>query len=464
MDSWNDLEDMGQSSLGAALAERLLTGGVASDDAPLGFDRIAALIGTAQGPATEEELSAEPEIVLAFATRAQAPSVIRGRAKRRPWLFRFPAKVLGVAVPVAFLGAGVAAATGSLPPSAQSAVSRVLSDIGISVPNPQNASDEVEGPLHLDTPGGMAVDGSFDTASGSPSLSDPCTSWKSGNLSHHSTTYRDLVAAAGSARAIAAYCQGIPVSVAPGSAATNARVRTPNQPNNVSHGASINRPARASNRAGSSSKPRGRSPSALCAAWGAGGLAPQSVAYRNIAAAAGGAENLTAYCGVTPRSSIRLGTTISPGNPGDSGRTASPGKSGNAKRGHLGSSVHNSPTQGASTTTLPASNPRALPSNGGHRRSPQNSRPAFARRQPKPSDAPGAAPVTQTTGGPCTSRSKRSWRRGRFARSGGELAPAVSSCSGSGRETTGSDSSMPPVTNRVAPAIKSRTHMHRQIK
>jgi hypothetical protein len=253
MDAWNDLEDMGQSDLDAATTERLLTGDVPWDDAPFEFDRVAALIGMAQGPATVEELSTGPAIVSAFAARAQAPSVVRGGGRRRLWSLRFPAKVLGVAVPVAFLGASVAAATGSLPSSAQSAVSRVLSDIGISVPNPQNANHDVEGSPGPGTPGGTALDKGF-VSPGSATLSSLCAAWQSGNPNHHSASYRDLVAAAGSARAVSAYCQDISVSVAPARAATNAKVRTPYQLK-ASPSGSTNATTGASKRAASGASP-----------------------------------------------------------------------------------------------------------------------------------------------------------------------------------------------------------------
>jgi hypothetical protein len=58
-------------------------------------------------------------------------------------VLRFPVKVVAVATPVALLGVGVAAATDSLPPSTQAAVSQVLSHVGISVPDPQiHTSDD----------------------------------------------------------------------------------------------------------------------------------------------------------------------------------------------------------------------------------------------------------------------------------------------------------------------------------
>ena len=71
MDSWNDLEDMGQSNLDAVTTKSLLAGEMASDDAPPGFGRIAALIVTEKGPASAEELSAEPADVWACAAKAQ---------------------------------------------------------------------------------------------------------------------------------------------------------------------------------------------------------------------------------------------------------------------------------------------------------------------------------------------------------------------------------------------------------
>src|SRR5579863_3426406 len=204
MDTFDDLQDMALPSLDATWAEWLMTGAVEPGDAPAGFDRVAALIKKAQEPATADELAARAVTVTSFAAKVRACPVVRVRTKRTLPFQTFPAKVLALATPFALLGGGVAAATGSLPAPAQAAVSRVLSSVGISVPNPEN---DIDGKTALpnSTTGGTApkstslatAPANGDAASANGPNGVLCSAWKAGELNHHDAAYPALVASAG---------------------------------------------------------------------------------------------------------------------------------------------------------------------------------------------------------------------------------------------------------------------------
>ena len=115
-----------------------MTGAVAIDDAPPGFGLVVGLINRAQGPATAGELVARAETVRTFAAKVRSRRVVRPNTERTYAFPKFAAKVLALATPVVLFAGGVVAATGSLPPSAQTAVAGALSNLGISVPKPHN--------------------------------------------------------------------------------------------------------------------------------------------------------------------------------------------------------------------------------------------------------------------------------------------------------------------------------------
>jgi hypothetical protein len=210
LDTFDDLEDMAPLQLDAMTTERLIAGVVAIDDAPPGFGRVAELIHKAQGPATAEELRARAVTVTAFAAHARSRSVARTRTKRTFAFSKFPVKVLALAVPVVLLGGGVATATGSLPSSAQAAVSRALSTVGISVPKPQAVGAGIAGSL----PSSTANAGARSTGAGARSRSTGglCRAWRSGGLNDQSTAYRNLTAAAGGVGDVPTYCAGVAAS------------------------------------------------------------------------------------------------------------------------------------------------------------------------------------------------------------------------------------------------------------
>ena len=207
--------------LDATTTELLITGAVEIDDVPPGFDWVARLINKAQEPATAEELSARVATVTTFAATVRSRPVVRAKAKRTFAFPKFPAKVLALAAPVVLVGGSVATATDSLPPSAQAAVSRALSSLGISVPKPQ--SDSHVAGLPPSSTGSTAAVGMGSVAGPrSQATVGLCREWKAGALNYNRTAYRNLAAAAGGVEHLPAYCAGAPVSFAPDGATGHA--------------------------------------------------------------------------------------------------------------------------------------------------------------------------------------------------------------------------------------------------
>jgi len=66
--------DMGRPSLDELTVERLLSGRLAPEDAPIGWEHVARLIEAAGGPAEPDELYAEPTIASPNPPNCQGPS------------------------------------------------------------------------------------------------------------------------------------------------------------------------------------------------------------------------------------------------------------------------------------------------------------------------------------------------------------------------------------------------------
>ena len=132
--------DMRTFPMGDSTADALLEGRIAPDDAPFGFERVAALVRDARSPATAGELAnvagSVAAVVPTVREAARMPDGGRGRRKMLGKLIS--AKVVAAAAAAALGGGVAAAATGSLPTPVQSTVSSGLSHIGISLPNPDS--------------------------------------------------------------------------------------------------------------------------------------------------------------------------------------------------------------------------------------------------------------------------------------------------------------------------------------
>jgi hypothetical protein len=121
-------------------ADALLDGRVVPDDAPPGYQGVAALIRTAKGPASVEECAKEATVVAAMtdALRVTAPKFTDG-PRRRQVLGKFiSAKVLAGATALVVGGGGAAGGTSSLPAPPPTPLSHGLSSVGVSIPNPNN--------------------------------------------------------------------------------------------------------------------------------------------------------------------------------------------------------------------------------------------------------------------------------------------------------------------------------------
>ena len=250
--------DMARFDLDPNTVERLLGGAVYPDDAPPELALAAALVQTAREPASPGELGGRDAAVAAMAAAVRDKAGRREPTRRRAMLGKLMAtKVAAVAGPIVLLGAGAAAAcTGSLPAPAQSAVSNVLSDVGISVPNPD----------HSDSGATTTDDSTTTTTSGSTTTT---TSSTSTNLS--SGTTQDSGTQSGTGK-------------------------------------------------GPDAGPTSPATFGLCTAWAAGGLNEHGVARRNLATAAGGDGNIQAYCqglfGSSNPSISTLPSTTRPASPG----------------------------------------------------------------------------------------------------------------------------------------------------
>lgn len=120
-------------------ANSLLEGRVLPDDAPPGFQELAAIVLVARAPSAKGDLVGEDVVVPAFLASIRTTNGVgegHDPAGRRILGGSLVAKVAVAAVVLTLAGTSAAAATGSLPPSIQSAVSHDLAHLGISVPNP----------------------------------------------------------------------------------------------------------------------------------------------------------------------------------------------------------------------------------------------------------------------------------------------------------------------------------------
>lgn len=118
--------------------DALLAGSVAPADLPDGTARVARLLTALRSP-TASPGGGEQEAVAAIAATLAASPVSIETARRRRMLPQvLTAKVAAAGAAVLLLGTGAAAATGSLPDAAQSTVSRALSHVSVSVPDPND--------------------------------------------------------------------------------------------------------------------------------------------------------------------------------------------------------------------------------------------------------------------------------------------------------------------------------------
>ena len=160
---------------------------------PPGYGQVATLLNAARGtmPAPIPGRDAAVFNIAATIRLAPGPSPAPTGVTRRRISKVFTLKALAIAQPAIALTAGsAAAATGSLPGPAQSAVSHGLSHVGISVPSGTAVGPDAIGPAKT----GL------------------CTAYEAalthGQAFDHSVAFANLAKAAGGEANISAYCAG----------------------------------------------------------------------------------------------------------------------------------------------------------------------------------------------------------------------------------------------------------------
>jgi hypothetical protein len=239
------------------MLERLLDGRLGPADAPAGYAGLARLLAAATGPPAAEELAGEQEMLAQFAAVLQSdpPTLI---PRRVPMLSKLVSVKAAAALLAALLSIGgvAVAATGLLPGQAEPAADQAAATTGAGV-----AGHDV----------GAAAVAVLDGAA----KGGLCQAWQAGQGTDHgrrgeSPAFRALAVAAGGTDNVAAYCKD---AAAGGTTATGPD-------------------AMAAARAG------------LCRAAQAGqgtedGRRAESVAFRALAAAAGGADKVADFCQIT---------------------------------------------------------------------------------------------------------------------------------------------------------------------
>lgn len=143
-------------------ADRLLAGTVEPADAPPGLAGTAQLFGRA---ATEFSAADVDPVLISAMAEAIALAPIPAPSRRKPMLTQLlTAKVAAVAATVVLSATGAAAATGTLPDAAQSAVADAVAHVGVNIENPSEdhptgtADNPTEADEHGDTVSGTARD------------------------------------------------------------------------------------------------------------------------------------------------------------------------------------------------------------------------------------------------------------------------------------------------------------------
>jgi hypothetical protein len=212
-------------------AERLLDGGLSPEDAPLGWERVALLVGAASGPAEESERAGDLTIIAAMAdvilgdAAGEAPvgdAEIVSLDSRRTGMARFrTARVAGIAAVVVLLsGTAAAAATDALPRPAQTAVSNVAAHVGVTLPKPLPATDHDADDVAVPgAPSSTARPADHDPKIGAASKSAAstalCRSATAADLTAGTTPDTDDlgVAAAADHESVADFCRGLTPAV-----------------------------------------------------------------------------------------------------------------------------------------------------------------------------------------------------------------------------------------------------------
>jgi hypothetical protein len=207
-----DLDDeMQRFGLDDDIADRLLSGQVAPEDAPPEFRAIARVVQAVQYPAGMDA-ARESATVAAIVEALHSSSPSDAPARRKRLLARALTAKVAALVAVGVLGATMAAAaTNMLPDPAQSAISDAASHLGLSVPHPDGHGSG----LTKNHPPTAGNDGTVGPHANGPAMFGLCTAFSSGNAttnahSHktNSVAFRNVQAAADKAgMSVADFCK-----------------------------------------------------------------------------------------------------------------------------------------------------------------------------------------------------------------------------------------------------------------
>jgi hypothetical protein len=220
------------------LLERLLDGPLDAGSVPPGYGGLARLLAAATAPAAPQELAGARLVLATFAAvmRSPAPTLVPRRTAVARKVFTMKAAAAAL-VAVLSVGGVAAAATGLLPGQASPVADQAPASTGA------DAAAHGLGQAAAAKMGGMAPAGSTD-ARGRASAVGPdataaaraglCRAWQAGQGAAHgqrgdAVAFQALVAAAGGADEVAAYCE----DVAAGSSA-DAHGQGPASPPSVS--------------------------------------------------------------------------------------------------------------------------------------------------------------------------------------------------------------------------------------
>jgi hypothetical protein len=133
--------EMKRTRLDDRTADRIASGAVTSEDAPPGYAGVAGLLSAAAAKPAAGGSAREAATVASMRAAILGTPVAVPTSRRNPLRTRAITARAATAAAIIVLGAsGAAAATGSLPNSAQSTAQSVLSTIGVTVPGPNSHS------------------------------------------------------------------------------------------------------------------------------------------------------------------------------------------------------------------------------------------------------------------------------------------------------------------------------------
>jgi hypothetical protein len=145
MTFWSDMEYEGyRVPLDLDTADRLLAGTVAPEDAPPGYASVARMLDAASDAPTCAELEREAEMVALIAATVRSYPRTDSSSSRRSLM---PLALSRPRVTAALVAAGLACSAGltsagALPGAAQEVASDMLAKVGISVPGPNEHTDD----------------------------------------------------------------------------------------------------------------------------------------------------------------------------------------------------------------------------------------------------------------------------------------------------------------------------------